>query len=303
MEFKKYQSLERFGRSSVRDIEIGECLVFPKIDGTNASVWLNSQNEVSAGSRNRELSYEKDNAGFYKFATTDEKIEAYLKKHPTHRLYGEWLVPHSLKTYREDAWKKFYVFDVCIDKEDGEVEYLPYDIYKPLLEEFELDYIPPLVTITNGSYDQFIYYLDKNDFLIQDGQGSGEGVVIKNYNFYNRYGRQTWAKIVTSEFREKHSKVMGAPKVDNDNVIEEKIVREFCTEAFIEKEYAKLVNTQDGEFNSRDIPKLLGVIWHELIVEESWNIIKQFKNPTINYRLLNNLVIKKIKEVKRDIFN
>lgn len=303
MEFKKYQSLERFGRSSVRDIEIGECLIFPKIDGTNASVWLNSDGEVCAGSRNRELSYDKDNAGFYKFATEDNRIKQYLEKHPTHRLYGEWLVPHSLKTYRDDAWREFYIFDVCMDKGNDEVEYLPYGTYKLLLEEFDLDYIPPLAIIKNGSYERFVHYLDKNDFLIQDGQGNGEGIVIKNYDFYNRFKRQNWAKIVTSEFREKHAKTMGAPQINNDYIIEEKIIAEFCTEAFIDKEYAKLVNAQDGEFSSRDIPKLLGVIWHEFIVEESWNIIKQFKNPTVNYKLLNNLVIKKVKEVKRDIFN
>ena len=37
----------------------------------------------------------------------------YLKANPTHRLFGEWLIPHRLRTYRDDAWKRFYVFDVC----------------------------------------------------------------------------------------------------------------------------------------------------------------------------------------------
>lgn len=302
MEFKKYQHLERFGNAEVNDIEIGECLIFPKIDGTNASIWLNSDGEIRAGSRNRELTLEKDNAGFYAHALSNDNIKRYLKKHPTHRLYGEWLVPHSLKTYREDAWRRFYIFDVCIDKEDDGVEYIPYDIYKPLLEEFDLDYIPPLAVIRNASYDQFVYYLDKNDFLVQDGKGAGEGIVIKNYNFYNRYGRQTWAKIVTNEFKEKHTKAMGSPKIDNDYIIEEKIVREFCTESFIEKEFAKMVNEKDG-WNSRYIPEFLGRVWHEFVKEESWNIVKHFKSPTINYKLLNNLVTKKIKEVKQDIFS
>ena len=256
MEFKKYQHVERFGSTEVKDIEIGECLIFPKLDGTNSSVWLHDVGHIRAGSRNRELTLDKDNAGFYAYASSNDNIKNYLEKHPTHRLYGEWLVPHSLKTYRDDAWRRFYIFDVCIDKEDGGVEYIPYDIYKPLLEEFNLDYIPPLAVIRNGSYDQLIYYLDKNNFLVQDGKGSGEGIVIKNYNFYNRYGRQTWAKIVTNEFKEKHIKEMGSPR-----------------------------------------------IWYEFIKEESWNIVKHFKSPTINYKLLNNLVTKRIKEVKQDIFS
>ena len=97
MEFRKYQHIERFGTTEVEGIEIGTCYVFPKIDGTNSSVWLND-GVVCAGSRNRQLTLEKDNAGFYAAISKDERIKAYLEKHPTHRLFGEWLVPHSLKT-------------------------------------------------------------------------------------------------------------------------------------------------------------------------------------------------------------
>jgi hypothetical protein len=302
MEFKKYQHVERFGNTEVRDIEIGECLIFPKVDGTNAQVYLDDDGNIKAGSRNRELTLEKDNAGFYAHVLENKNIKRYLKKHPTHRLYGEWLVPHSLRTYRDEAWRRFYIFDVCLDKEDGGVEYIPYNIYQPMLEEFNLDYIPPLAVVKNGSYDQFIHYLDKNNFLIQDGKGNGEGIVIKNYNFINKFGRTTWAKIVTSEFKEKHTKVMGAPVVNNEYMIEEKILNEFCTKAFIEKEFAKLVNEKDG-WSNKYIPELFGKVWYELVNEESWNIIKKYKNPTINYKLLNNLMIKKIKEVKSEIFS
>lgn len=300
MEFRKYQKLERFGRTEVEDIEIGECVIFPKIDGTNASCWSNN-GELKAGSRNRELTLENDNAGFYAAVLENENLKRYFEKNPTHRLYGEWLVPHSLRTYRDDTWRRFYVFDVCIDTEDDGVEYIPYEVYKPMLEEFDLDYIPPLATIKNGSYDQLIHYLDQNDFLIEDGKGNGEGIVIKNYEYKNRFGRQVWAKIVTSEFREKHKKAMGAPLIKNDNIIEEKIIREFATEAFIEKEYAKLTLENDG-FRSKDIPEFLGRVWYEFIREESWNIIKKYRNPKIDYRILNALLINKIKDVKSELF-
>lgn len=300
MEFKKYQHIERFGNTEVKDIEIGECLVFPKLDGTNSSVWLDDEGNVKAGSRTRELTLEKDNAGFYAYVLGNENIKAYLQKHPTHRLYGEFLVKHSLKTYKDDAWRKFYVFDVCLDK-DETVEYLHYDDYKSLLEEFNLDYIPPIAKIKNGNYENFIHCLEQNVFLIKDGEGVGEGVVIKNYNFYNQYNRQTWAKIVTNEFKEKHAKAMGCPEINNEYIVEEKIVNNFCTSSFVEKEFQKLVN-EKGEWNNRNIPEFLGRTWYEFVKEESWNFIKEYKNPTINFKLLNNLVTKKIKEVKKDIF-
>ena len=301
MEFKKYQHIERFGTDEVEGIELGECVVFPKIDGSNASVYLNGDGEIRAGSRNRELTLEKDNAGFYAYVLNQENIKEYLKAHPNHRLYGEWLVKHTLKTYRDDAWRKFYIFDVCVDTENGGIEYIPYDVYKPLLEEYNLDYIPPIKIIKNGSYEDFIYQMmNNNTFLIKDGEGVGEGIVIKSYGYHNKYGRQTWAKIVTSEFKEKHTKEMGAPK-DEHVLIEEKISEEYITQAFVDKEYEKIKVEMDG-WSSKYIPRLLNTIWHVFIEEEIWNILKKYKNPTISFKTLNHFVTNRIKEIKKEIF-
>ena len=84
-------------------------------------------------------------------------------------------------------------------------------------------------------------------------------------------------------------------------VIEQEIVDNYCTAAFIEKEYSKILN-ETGEWDNRKIPMLLGRVFSELVKEETWNIIKKYKNPTINYKTLNALVINKIKTVKSDIF-
>lgn len=301
MEFKKYQHVERFGNDEVDGIELGDSYIFPKIDGTNGQVYLNNVGEIEAGSRNRVLTLDNDNAGFFNYISENENIKQYLQKHPTHRLYGEWLVPHSLKTYREDAWRKFYIFDITIDKDEDEIEYIPFDIYKPLLEEFELDYIPPLAKIKNVTYDALIKRLEDNHFLIQDGKGSGEGIVIKNYDFYNRFKRQTWAKIVTNEFKEKHNRTMGYNELKTKEMIEQRIVDDYCTAAFIEKEYAKIVEEKGG-WTSRYIPMLLSKVFYELINEETWHFIKKYKNPKVDFKTLNVLVTKKIKSVKSEIF-
>lgn len=302
MEFKKYQHIERYGNDEVEDIEFGNIYIFYKIDGTNGSVWLDNEGNIKAGSRNRELTLEKDNANFYNYIINNENIKAYLKKHPTHRLYGEWLVPHSIKTYRKNAWNKFYVFDVCLEK-NQDVEYIPYEIYKPLLEEFNLDYIPPLAVLKNPNEETLIKLLEKTgQFLVEDGKGNGEGIVIKNYDYYNKYGRQTWAKIVSNEFKETHTKAMGADVTTSQQIIEEKIIEKYCTETFIEKEYSKIVNEKQG-WKSEYIPMLLGRVFTEFIKEETWHFIKEFKYPKINFKTLNALVIQKIKETKKELFN
>lgn len=298
--FKKYQHIERFGTDEVGGIELGDCHVFPKIDGTNGSVWF-QDGEVHAGSRKRELSEESDNAGFFQEIVKDNRILQYFEKHPEHRLFGEWLVPHSLKTYRDEAWRKFYIFDICVDTEEY-YEYLPYEVYKTMLEEFSLDYIPLLAYVKNGSYQQYVNLLEQNLFLVKDGMGSGEGIVVKNYSYKNKYGRVTWAKIVKSEFKEIHSKTMGAPIVHGEAMVEEKIIEKYLTTSVIDKEFDKIKTENDG-WKSKYIPQLLGRVYHALVNEDLWNALKEFRNPKIDFKTLNNLTVQKIKTEKQEIFN
>lgn len=295
MNFKKYQHIERFGTSEVENIQFGECYIFPKIDGTNASIWLNGI-LLCAGSRNRKLSLDKDNAGFFNWVVEQNNIKSFFEHKPKLRLFGEWLVPHSLKTYKTKAWHNFYVFDV-MDENDN---YIHYSEYAPILEMYNINYIPPLAIINNPTYEQLIKKLPSNNFLIEDGKGSGEGIVIKRYDYVNKYGRTTWAKIVTSEFKEIHSKSMGAPKSDGKKMIESEIVSTYITRSLCEKEYAKIVN--ESGWQSKFIPKLLNTVWHEFIKEESWNFIKKYHNPTINYKTLQYLTYEAIKKQLPNIF-
>jgi len=187
------------------------------------------------------------------------------------------------------------VFDVI----QGE-EHLPFDTYYKLLEKYGIDYIPPLAKVENCTYEKLIDYLNGNNYLIEDGKGAGEGIVIKNYDFKNKYGRTTWAKIVTSEFREKHIKEMGASYVNMKPPVEQSIVDEFVTEALVEKVYAKI--EQETGFTSRQIPQLLNTVFYDLVREDSWNFIKKHKNPNINFGMLQALTYKKVKELKSEIF-
>ena len=300
MEFKKYMHIERFGTEEVEGIEFGECLVFPKLDGSNGSVWLDDEGQIQAGSRNQQLTPDKTNQGFYTFVQDNARLKAYLKEHSNHRLFGEWLVPHSLKTYRDEAWRRFYIFDVSIEKEGFE-ELLPYDNYYEELERHDLDYIIPICRVTNANEETFRKSLDKNWFLIGDGEGVGEGIVIKNYEYKNKYGRQTWAKIVRNEFKEQNTKAFGVNEIKAKTLVEQEIVDKYCTTAFIEKEFNK-IRTDHGGWRSEFIPQLLGRVYHELIKEESWNFVKEFKNPTINFKTLNNLTVQKVKVVKKELF-
>jgi hypothetical protein len=310
MDFVKYQHIERLNTDEVEGITGGFCHVFPKIDGTNGSIWLRT-GELQFGSRNRDLEGGDDNQGFRDAVSKIPGVRSYLEAHPNHRLFGEWLVPHSLKTYREDAWRKFYVFDVCVETagendegpaEEGEgIEYLPYSMYQPWLAEHGLDFIPLLAEVRNGTDDQFYNLLEQNTFLVKDGCGVGEGIVIKNYSYRNKYGRVKWAKVVRSEFKDMNHLTFGAPIIQGERMVEQDIVEKFCTDALIEKEFAKIV-AEVGKWESKLIPRLLGTVFYCLITESAWEMVKEFKNPIVNFKTLNRLTIDKIKERQSRLF-
>ncbi len=317
--YRRYDHVARIGHSDVEAIGIGRVFVFPKLDGTNAVAWTH-EGQPRFGSRNRIISLEADNQGFYEWAMGEDAkavaLRATLAAHPTWILYGEWMVPHTLKTYRPDTWKRLWLFDV-FDTERG--RYVPYDDYAPVLVAAGLDVIEPLCIITDPTQDQLVAQLEANTYLMQDGAGPGEGIVAKNYGWQNRYGRQPWAKVVRAEFREDNARAFGVTEKTGGLQVEAEIVRRYVTPTLVGKTRAKVVedlankhgvdltqpNAQKSvEENHRGvlIPQLLGRVFHDLIVEEMWSALKEHKNPTIDFRRLVHFTNAQVKALCPDIF-
>jgi hypothetical protein len=304
--FKEYLHLERFGNTEVEGIELGVCYIFPKVDGTNASIWRDPNTGLECGSRTRQLSKESDNAGFWQWVHGDPEgnrdIEEFFVRYPNMRLYGEWLVPHTFKGYRQDAWRRFYIFDVYNDETE---QYLSYDAYQPLLNEAGIqNYIPPLAIVKNGDYEQFLKYVANNFFLCPDGGDPGEGIAIKNYDFQNKYGRQCFAKIIRNEFKEMHHRAMGAPELNNSLMNEERIVNAVVSDHLVSKVQEKII-LERGGFSSRDIPRLLDTVFYDVVREELWDQLKtkEVNFGTVNFKTLKALTIRRIKELKPEIFS
>lgn len=315
MPFVKYQHVERFGTEETEGIDLGVCYVFPKLDGTNASIWLSESGEVCAGSRNRKLTLEKDNGGFLSWVNANkDQFQAFFDEYPHMRLYGEWLIPHTLKTYREDSWRRFWIFDVTdksLDEKrkpkEGESNlHYPYENYYLKLDKYKLDHIEPLCTISDPTREQLDKVLNSNTYLIQDGSGAGEGIVIKNYEYQNPYGRQTWAKLVRNEFKEKNKRAFGVTEISGAAQVEGMIAEEYITPAFVAKTQAKIeleIQNEDRQVERKElIPRLLQTCYHELISEEIWHIIKKYKNPTIDFGRLQRHVIHHIKKNAKELF-
>ncbi len=299
-EFHKYMDVERIEKEDCEGILEGECHIFPKLDGTNASIWWDDC--VKGGSRTRDLSVcdAKDNFDFRDGYVMENyrKYESFFATHSYLHLFGEYLVTHSVKTYREDALRKFYVFEVYDTVSEL---FLTYDQYWAMLDMYEIDFIPLAKAINKPSMEQLQRIRDANTYLIQDDKGVGEGIVIKQYGWKNKFNRYCHAKMVRNEFKEMNSKAFYKGKVEGGTSrVEEEIVTKYVTLGRVNKVLEKMKSTY--KWNQKRIPELLERVFHDFVSEEIWEIVKKNKCPTVNFKLLRVKTVAEIKRVKPELF-
>ena len=303
--FRKYDHLERLGHRDVEGILNGKCYVFPKIDGTNGSVWSDELGQIWCASRNRVLTKETDNHGFHAWVNGESggaiKLRVMAQADSSRVFYGEWLVPHTIKSYRDENWRRFWIFDVY-DRDIG--KYLDYEECCAVVEFYDVDHIPPACTVTDPSEEQLRDMLDHNVFLMQEGS-IGEGVVIKNYSWINLYDRQPWAKLVRNEFKEKNAAEFGHGERKGRLQKEIEIADAVVTEALCRKELAKIEASIEGSLETNRktvIPRILSTVYRCVITEELWDQLKKHRNPTLDFKALNGRVVYNIKRHLSDLF-
>lgn len=303
MEFHKYQHIMKLGTEEVDGILDGTVDLFYKIDGTNSQVFLKDDGMLGFGSRNREITPNDDNAGFAKAMLENKELYngllAILKDHPSYTIYGEWLVPHTLKSYTQDSWKKFYVFDVLNEETH---KYLTYKEYSDLLKDCPNIHIIPLMEeLQNPTREQIEERLQKTGAFLC-AAGLGEGIVIKNYSFVNKYGRTTWAKILTEDFLSTKKEYRSRNKEIKDgtllNATEAAIINKYLTDEHIAKEYSKICERYgEAVMDPRHTFELLNRVFNEFW-SDNWEIIlNKMHLPTINFKALKAMCDERTKEV------
>lgn len=298
MHYRPYQHVEKIGTTATDGILNGTVYLSYKIDGTNGCVYLSDDGQsLSFGSRRAELSFVDDNRGFVAMMTNDKTIydnlKCYLTMYPDRIIYGEWLVPVTIKRYKEDAWKHFYIFDI-FDTTTG--RYVNYDDYKDDLDMLGLKYIPIIAKLINPTFDDVKSYFDKTgDFLI--ASGLGEGIVIKNYDFVNRDGKQIWAKALVEDFYGEKKKIRTQNHENKiEHLTEHKIVQKFLTPEFVHKEFSKFKEIK-GDWRSSYIGEFLNYIFIEFY-RDNWELIlKSFKVLVIDFNILRRIVSQEVKNV------
>ena len=294
MQFRKYEKIHRLGKEEVDGILVGKCSITEKIDGANLSVWLGDGGEVRVGSRNNDLTANGNEFnGAVHYCNAHEGIKRMLAYYPHFRLYGEWLVRHTL-SYNNMAYKKFYLFDVY---DEEQKKFLTQDTVQDMAKIYAIDVVPDMGSIENPTIEQLNKMLEGASALGE----KKEGIVIRNFDFRNNFGDMCFAKLVREDFKEDNGIVFGGNNKHSDCYWEMYICNKYIDVPRVQKIMNKLQPEVNEKLDMKHIPRIIGTVYHDLITEEAWEIANKAKK--IDYDTLKRICQKKARQVFVDIIN
>lgn len=292
MPHRKYEKIHRLGKDETIGILMGTCHIQEKVDGANASIWFDPADPVlrlHKGSRSQDVTDNPAWKGFCDYVDNHEGIQGFFKFRPApadYILYGEWLVRHTI-AYKELAYRKFYLYDVfCISKN----EFLPMDGVYNIADIYKIEIVPLRATLVNPTEESLKQYVGMTDF-----GDRGEGIVIKNMDFKNKFGDISYAKIVTDTFKEDNAVTFGGNNKHSDTYWEVYVMNKYVTLERVRKVIQKAESMVDEKLDMKHLPMIMSMVYHDLLSEEIWEIQK--KVPNLAFKSLQKLVSKKVKQI------
>lgn len=242
-EMKKYMSVVRLGHKTTENVlQPGDPIIIQeKLDGANGSFKL-EEGEIVAFSRNERLTEQNNLQGFYEWTQTLDANQ--LRSDVVY--FGEWLT------------KQFFLFDLYdIEKE----KYIHFTEVKKEAERLGLNLIP---VFYEGEY-QSLEHLES--FIGQTALGvkKGEGIVVKNVDYQDVYGKQLFVKLVIDAFKEVQR--IKKPRDPNFQSAEIEAVQSVLTRARVEKWIYKLIDegVLQANFGMQDMAMILKKITPRIV--------------------------------------
>ena len=268
-------------------LHVGDIIsITEKIDGANSSFCVDD-NElgISCYSRRQKLDPSNRLRGFYDFIL-DVIVPMKDKLNPNYRYYGEWCCSHTVQ-YKPEAYKKFYLFSIWDEEAD---RYLSDEIVKSEADRLGLTLIPYLYQGEYISYEHLMSFVGKSDLTLEPN--TGEGVVVKNVSYLDRFNRQIFVKLVSEKFSEVvKQKPPKDPTVNNEF---RDLIRSVLTEARVEKLINKLVD--EGVLKEDYAIEDMGIILKNLgnrvfedIMKEESDLLKNYEEQNIKRAIGKNL--------------
>lgn len=285
-EIKKYTSIIRYGKLSTADIiKEGDIIsISEKVDGANASFTRDCENPlgVTCYSRNNTLGIGNTLRGFYDWVTNNI-VPIKEELNPNFRYIGEWTCPHKVK-YKEEYTNVFLLFSIWDEEKE---QYLSDEIVISEAERLGLK------TVEYFYYGEFISYEHMQTFIgksnITEIPDTGEGIVVKNADYFDRFGKQVFVKLVSESFAELQPQKL--PK--NPNIYEKEIaiIKTVLTKPRVEKIIYKLIDenvlTKEEIVieNMGKLIKLLGNKVYEDIMKEESETLCNFEEKFIKKQI------------------
>ena len=282
MVHKRFMDISRIKENYANGFNKGDYIVIQeKLDGSNCAIRYDSEtDEIIAQSRKNILSLSNNLRGFWEWSQTLDKklVKSILGDNLV--LFGEWLVPHSVK-YPEERYNHAYFYDVY----DTSTEtYLSQDKVRDIIAVLGLTYVPVFYRGEFVSWEECMKYVGQTKL----GGEYGEGIVVKNMTRLNDPNTRSpfYLKIVGEKFTEtkgqKHVKVVDPEKLksmEENKALAETIV----TEARVAKLLNKFVDegilpedwgAKEMSIVAKNLPKAV----YEDCVKEEPDTVKQIGN-------------------------
>lgn len=269
MEQKKYMDVVRLGHKSTSEVlNVGDKIVIQeKLDGANASFTLNN-GELEVFSRNTKLNDSNTLGGFYNFVMETFNDRKNLLEED-YIYFGEWLNPHKVKY--EGYEKQFFLFDIY-SKSKG--KYLPFSQVKEESLDLGLNLIPLFYEGEYKSFEQLEEYIGKSKLNGMIGEKNlGEGIVVKNIDYLDKFGKQLFVKLVVDEFREVRKQKKAKNPSEYKNTNEYILAESLTTIARIEKIIYKL--RDEGLIKDSIDKKHFATIFKECNIRSWKDILKE----------------------------
>ncbi len=296
MSFKKYPKIHRLGKEETEGILEGEVHIEEKIDGANVSIWFDD-GQIQCGSRSQRIT--EGFNGFVDYVRAHEGLQRLFAQYPHLRLYGEWLVRHTI-AYKETSYKQFYLFDVTSRTPESDAdpelreEFWPRVAVHELARDFKLNVPQFHGKFLNPTIEDIMPFVGKS--VLGD---EGEGVVLKNMSFRDKFGNHNYAKVVTESFKENNGITFGGNNRHSDTYWELYIVNKYMTLARVEKVMHKLQPTIDERLDLQHTPRITNAAYHDMLTEEIWDISK--KVGTVDFKALKRVAFKKAAQIYKDV--
>lgn len=277
-EIKKYTDVTRYGKSNTNDVlNTGDYItITEKIDGANASFRLDDSNPlgVSCYSRNQPLNENQRLNGFYDWVI-ENIVPIKYKLNPNYIYYGEWLIQHKV-IYKPEYYHNFYMFSVWDTSLELE-QYLSDDVVKQEANKLGLKTPEYFYEGEYISFEHLMSFVGKSNMTLE--QDTGEGVVVKNIKYFDKYNRQMFVKLVSEKFAEVQKQRL--PKNPNANNEFKNLIMSVLTKPRVEKIMFKLVD--DGMLKEDYAIEDMGIILKLLGNKVYDDIMKEESELFINY--------------------